>query len=319
MNVLVSGAAGLYGIHTIEEFLSRQDTAKIYALDDCSRGYPDGDGLPVNWPDGKVQQLKQRYQDISVKEMNSLNIDVVIHLAGYNSGKESMNTPEEYFLNNEYGTFQFMQTLLRTKNRPFFIYASTIEVYGAAEHSSVDEKSCVMPQNTYAVTKLAAEQHIMAVGKWYDYPVTSIRFTNTFGENQSIYGYNSVVASFIDRALRNEPLIVYGTGEQTRDFIYVKDAARALNLAVTHRRQVEGRIINIGSGVQVAINELANTIIRLTASNSEIINLPCEKGKHSGFRIDTSLARKVMNWAPVYSLEEGLLRTINWHKGLYSI
>ncbi|MBU7007758.1 NAD-dependent epimerase/dehydratase family protein [Phosphitispora fastidiosa] len=319
MNVLVSGAAGLYGIHTVEELLSRQDITKIYGLDDLSRGYLDGDSLPTNWLDGKVQNLKQRYQDISVKEMNSLNIDVVIHLAGYNSGKESMNTPEEYFLNNEYGTFQLMQTLLRTKNRPFFVYASTVEVYGAGESPVVDEKSSVIPQSTYAVTKLAAEQHIMAVGRWYNYPVTSIRFSNTFGENHSIYGYNSVVASFIDRALRNEPLIVYGTGEQTRDFIYVKDAVRALSLAVSYRSKVEGLIINIGSGTQLSINELANSIIRLTSSTSEIINLPCEKGKHLGFKIDIGLAGRSIKWFPTFTLEEGLLRTINWHKGLYSI
>ncbi|WP_418791309.1 NAD-dependent epimerase/dehydratase family protein [Phosphitispora sp. TUW77] len=319
MNVLVSGAAGLYGTHTIEELLARSDVAKIYGLDDLSRGYPDRDGLPVNLLNGKVQNLKQRYQDLSVKEINSLNIDVVIHLAGYNSGKESMNTPEEYVLNNEYGTFQFMQKLLRTKNRPFFIYASTIEVYGEGASSLMDEKSCVMPQNTYAVTKLAAEQHIMAVGRWYNYPVTSMRFTNTFGENHGIYGYNSVVASFIDRALRNEPLIVYDTGEQTRDFIYVKDAARALSLAISYRKEAEGLIINIGSGTQVNINKLAKNIIELTSSTSDIINLPCEKGKHIGFKINTDLAEAVMKWFPVYSLEEGLLRTINWHKGLCSI
>ena len=319
MNILVSGAAGLYGLHTLNELSYRQDVTRIFGMDDFSRRYPI-DENNLSYPrGGKVQQLKQRYQDISVKDINSLNIDVVIHLAGYNSGKESMNTPEEYFLNNEYGTFRFMQTLLRTKNRPFFIYASTIEVYGEPETVPVQENAATSPQNIYAATKLAAEQHVMAMGKWCDYPVTSIRFTNTFGENHSICGYNSVVSSFIDRALRNEPLIVYGTGEQTRDFIYVKDAARALSLAVSHQKEAEGRIINVGSGKQLSINKLASTIIELTDSTSETLSLPCEKGKHGGFAISTERAGSILKWVPVYCLQEGLRRTINWHKGLSSI
>ncbi len=319
MRVLVTGAAGLYGLHTLEELESQQYISRVYGLDDFSRGYPrEEDFMARPWGQ-KVQIINQRFQEITVKELNSLDLNVVIHLAGYNSGRESMNTPEEYFFNNEYGTFQFMQTLLRTRNRPFFIYASTIEVYGESVYTPVDEKHPVNPANVYAVTKLSGEKHVMAVGTRCNYPVTALRFTNTFGENQNIYGYTPVVSAFIDRALRNEPLIIYGTGEQIRDFIYVKDAVRALSLCITRRKAVQGAVINIASGKLTSICDLAEKIKQLTESTSEIIRLPCEKGEQNGIPVDSRLASRILEWFPKYTLDEGLLRTICWFKSLSSI
>ncbi|MCL4441339.1 MAG: NAD-dependent epimerase/dehydratase family protein [Firmicutes bacterium] len=319
MRVLVTGAAGLYGLHTLEALASQQNILRVYGFDDFSRSFPrEADYMACRWGE-KIQLVKQRFQETTVKELNSLNIDVVIHLAGYNSGKESINTPEEYFLNNEYGTFQLMQTLMRTKNRPFLIYASTIEIYGEPVYTPLDENHPVNPQNVHAVTKLAAEKHVLAASKWCNYPVLALRFTNTYGENQDICGYTSVVSSFIDRALRKEPLIIYSSGDQTRDFLYVKDAAQALCMAVTRQTSLEGTVINVGTGKQTSICELAEKIKRLTGSTSEIIKLPCEKGEPHRTPISTGPAFKLLAWTPQHTLEKGLLNTISWHKSVRSI
>ena len=319
MRVLVTGAAGLYGQHTIEALASSKSISRIYGFDDYSRGFPEEDlVLPYRWG-GKVQISKQRFQETTIKELNSLNIDVVVHLAGYNSGKESCNTPEEYFLNNEYGTFKLMQTLTRTKNRPFFIYASTTEVYGEHVYSPIDENHPVNPFNVHGVTKLAAEKHVLAASKGGNYPVTALRFSNTFGENQNIYGYTSVIASFIDRALRNEPLIIYGSGEQMRDFIYIKDAVNALTMVINKQHVAESTVFNIASGKLTSIVELAEKIIKLAGSTSEIIKLPCEKAEQYGAPIVTQLAHKALGWFPEFTLEDGLLHTIAWHKSVRSV
>lgn len=319
MRVLLTGAAGLYGYHTLRELSSWNQVSKIVGLDDFSRGFPQEEEFMSGPWGAKVQIIKQRYQDCTVKEINSLNVDVVVHLAAFDSGKESINTPEEYFLNNEYGAFQFIQTLLRTRNKPYLIFASTTELYGSPVYVPVDERHPVNPLNVYAVTKLAAERHIMAAGKAFSYPVTSLRFTNTYGENQNVYGYTSVVTSFIDRALRNEPLIIYGTGEQTRDFLYAKDAARAVCAAIVRLKQAEGRVLNIATGRLTKIRDLAKKIIRLAEAASEIINLPCEREELQGAAIDSSQALKILGWKPDYQLEEGLLNTIDWYKCLYSV
>jgi UDP-glucose 4-epimerase len=319
MRILITGAAGLFGIHVVEELLQWEDVSGILGVDDFSRGFPQENELSIPAWGKKIQLMKHHYQEITAKEWNSLNVNIVIHLAGYKSGRESMNTPEEYFSNNEYGTFKLVQTLLRTKTRPFLIFASTTEVYGKPVYEPIDEKHPVNPLNIHAVTKLAAERHIMAVCQWYGYPAAILRFCNTFGENQNIYGYVSAVPSFIDRALRNEPLIIYGSGDQKRDFLYVKDAVKAIRLAVCARDKTEGRMFNIASGQLITIYDLAKKIIEITGSISEIIKLPCEKEKLMEVTFDTELAAKTLSWQPEYSLENGLIRTINWHKSLSCI
>jgi len=319
MRVLLTGAAGLYGYHTLQEMAVESRVSRVFGLDDFSRGFPQyEDYVADSWGD-KVQIITQRFQDCTVKEINSFDVDVVIHLAGFNSTRESANTPEEYFLNNEYGTFRFIQTLLRTRNKPLLIYASTTEVYGFPVYSPVDEKHPSNPLNIYSVTKLAAERHAMAAGIWFNYPVTALRLTNTFGENQNINGYTSVVCSFIDRALRNEPLIIYGTGEQARDLMYARDAAGAICAAAMRPKSVAGKVLNIATGRMITIRDLANKIIELTESTSEIINLPREKGEVEGNSIDLSLTQQTLNWQPRYKLEEGLIKTINWHRSLCCI
>lgn len=319
MNYLISGASGLYGIHLIEELAGCQDVNKIYGIDDFSRGYPSEEEFTAKpWGD-KVQIIKGKFQDISLKDIQSFDIDVIIHLAGYNSRKESLYIPEDYFCNNEYGTFLFINKLLKTKKRPFFIYASTTEVYGTPSYSPIDENHPLETRNVYSVTKVAAEKHILTMGSLNNYPVTVLRFTSTFGENQNICGYTSVITSFIDRALRNEPLIIYGSGKQSRDFLYVKDAVSAIRQAVLAQKAVEGRVINIATGILTCITDLADKIKQLTGSSSELIQLPGEKGEPAVGQIDLQLARELMGWTPQYSLDKGLSRTICWFKGLRSL
>ncbi len=316
MRVLVTGIAGLYGLHLTEKLVVQPNISQVFGVDDFSRGCPGEEEFRA-YPWGqKVELIKEMFQDLTVRELNSFNVEVVIHLAGYNSSKESMNTPEEYFLNNEYGTFQLMQTLLRTKNRPYLIYPSTTKVYGEPVYIPVDERHPVEPQNVFAVTKLAAEQHVMAAGRAYNYPVTALRFTNTYGENQNYYGYTSVVVAFIERALKNEPLIIYGSGEQMRDFIYVSDAVEALAQAAANRHAAEGLVINIATGHLISICDLAEKIKKLSGSRSEIIKLPAEKKEPARIMIETKLACKTLAWSPQYGLDEGLGRSICWYKKL---
>lgn len=319
MKILVLGVAGLYGVHTVEELLGCPDVCKIYGIDDFSRGCPPEEDILVNPWGEKVQIIKERFQELTVKELNSLNVDVVIHLAGYNSRKESMNIPEEYFATNEQGTFQLVQKLLKTKNRPLLIYASTTEVYGDPIYTPIDEQHPVNPQNLYSVTKLAAEKHILAIARWCRYPAVVFRFTSTFGENQNICGYTSVISSFIDRALRNEPLIIYGSGKQCRDFLYAKDAARAIKLASLNRDLIDGSVINVATGKLTCILSLAEIVKKLTGSSSEIIKLPGEKGEPECVEIKAELVNKVLKWSPRFSLEEGLYRTVCWYKGLQGV
>ena len=127
------------------------------------------------------------------------------------------------------------------------------------------------------------------------------------------------MALFIDRALRNEPLIIYGSGEQERDFLYVKDAAKALGLAVNRQKELDGKIINVATGRLISINHLADLIRDLAGSTSEIIRLPSERIEHCGLPLAITQARDILEWSAAWSLEQGITNTINWHKAVQSI
>lgn len=316
MRVLITGVAGLYGVNLVEEMLSHEEVAIVFGVDDFSRGFPGEEELlyPKAWGP-RFQLIKSKFQDLTVKKINSLDVDVVVHLAGYNSAEESMKTPNEYFQNNEFGSFRFLQRLLRTKNRPFFIYLSTVEVYGDQLYTPIDIDHPTRPKSIYAVTKLSGENHCLALSRRHQYPVVVIRSTSTYGENQNLCGYLSVVATFIERACKGEPLIIYGTGNQSRDFLFIKDAVRAIYLTIKHKDVFMNKTIHLAGGKLTTIKEIAVLVKTVTNSESEIIHLPCEKSAVPGFILETPELSSI-GWAPEFTLEHGLIKTHTWYKQL---
>jgi UDP-glucose 4-epimerase len=150
--------------------------------------------------------------------------------------------------------------------------------------------------------------------EWYKYPVVIIRNFNTYGENQDIWGNAGVVSNFIVKAIKNEPIIIHDSGEQTRDFQYVKDAVSAYTLVAANGNGMAGEIFNIGTCKQTSIRDLAKLIIKLSGSKSEI---SFEKGRSAdlmSLEADYSEINKKVGWHPRYDLEEGLKLTIEWYK-----
>jgi len=314
---MITGAAGLYGVHLIEALLPQADVNKIYGLDNFSRpyfgNYPFVD-LDATLMRQKLELMRIDFRDLTPQVLDELELDVLVHLAAYVSIPDSMINPDEYLAVNEVGTFKLTQTLLRTKRRPYLIYASSPEVYGTALRIPMDVDHPLYPRSIYAVTKLAAEKHCQVLRYWYAYPVAILRNFNTYGENQSAYGYAAVVANFILWALKGEPLIVHSPGTQTRDFIYVKDAVDVYAKLMGRREKCVGEVLNIGTGKETTILDLAKLIIELTSSSSEIV---FEKGRTadvSALCADISRTRQMLDWEPKHSLQEGLMRTIRWYR-----
>ncbi|MFQ5671785.1 MAG: GDP-mannose 4,6-dehydratase [Nitrospinales bacterium] len=317
MNILVTGGAGLYGIHLIDILVRRPDIARVICVDDFSRQYFQDDPF-IKSPefDAKFTLIKKKFYDLTVDELDRMDLDAVVHLAAFISIPESMGRADDYFRNNEWGTFHLMQTLLRTKNWPLIVYASSPEVYGNPIYTPMDTNHPMLPRSIYAVTKLAAEKHCKAMHEWYKYPVIVIRNFNTFGENQDIAGNAGVVSAFILKALKNEPLVIHDNGQQTRDFQYVKDAVRAYSLVITKNKQLAGEVFNIGTKRQTSIKDLAYLIRSLAGSNSEILFQPGRAADLMSLEADYTHIHEKTGWKPEYSLEEGLKPTIEWYKTL---
>ena len=317
MNVLVTGAAGLYGTHLVDQLVQRSDVNRVIGVDDFSRKYFLEDPfIHSKELEKKFSLLRMKFYDLTVMDLDNLNLDAVVHLAAHISIPESMERADDYFKNNEWGTFHLMQVLARTKNWPLVVYASSPEVYGNPVYTPMDINHPMLPRSIYAATKLAAEKHCKVMYEWYKYPVIVIRNFNTFGENQDISGFAGVVSTFILKALRNETIKIHNTGEQTRDFQYVKDAVRAYSLVITKDKHLAGEVFNIGTKKQTSIRELAETVKRLAGSNSEI---EFEEGRCAdlmSLEADYTLINEKTGWEPQFTMDEALSRTIKWYKKL---
>lgn len=315
MRILITGAAGLYGVHLVDELVKRGDVNQVIGIDDFSREYFEKDPfIKSEQFEEKFKLIEGKFYDLTLEEIDEMKLDIVVHLAAHISIPESMEKQEDYFKNNEYGTFRFMQTLVRTKEWPLLIYASSPEVYGNPIYTPMDINHPMLPRSIYAVTKLAAEKHSYAMYQWYKYPVVIMRNFNTFGENQDVSGNAGVISNFLVRALRGEPLVIHNQGEQTRDFQYVKDAVRAYVLVIEKGKELAGEIFNIGTGKQTAIGDLAEIILNITGSSSKIIYQQGRLADLLSLEADYSEIKKKTGWEPKYSLEEGLRRTVEWYR-----
>ncbi|MBI4314266.1 MAG: GDP-mannose 4,6-dehydratase [Candidatus Omnitrophica bacterium] len=316
MRVLVTGARGLYGVHLIDWLVRQPFVETVYALDNQSRQTLEPDPF-IRSPEfeKKVRMLTMPYERLDAPKLNQMACDCVVHLAAYVSIDESMVDPAEYFENNERGTFYFLQALRKTIRQPLLVYASSPEVYGAPEYVPLDEQHPLHPRSVYAATKLSCEKHCMVMHHWYNYPVVVVRNFNTFGENQNVAGYPAAIPNFVERALRGEPIVIHNGGRQTRDFMYVKDAVRAYGMLVQNGRKFIGQAFNIGTGKEISILDLAQLVIRLTGSKSQVRH---EEGRPADLpRLCAGIEkiRASTGWSPEFSLESGLQRTIAWFQG----
>lgn len=317
MRIMVTGAAGLYGVHLVDLLLSQPGIEKVIGVDNFSRQFATPDPFLPNPNFGSHFELwRTNYQDLTPRMINDSGIDALVHLAAFVSIDESMEYPEKYFENNEHGSLILARNLLETVRKPLLVVASSPEVYGNPSYTPMDEDHPMYPRSFYAVSKLAAEKHCRVLYEWYGYPVVVIRNFNTYGPNQNIWGYSAVIPAFIERALHGKPLVVYGDGRQTRDFVYVKDAVRAYLAVIRAGNRLSGGVFNIGTGKQTPIADLAHMIQDLTESHLPVSHQTGRPGDLDALSADIGRARRVLHWSPVHSLNDGLKETIEWYRGV---
>lgn len=242
MKILITGASGFIGSHLGN---------RLKDLGHDVRGY---DTLENRCE----QPLKFALETRPFQSLEDLSwFDVVIHLAAYINVDESIASPMRYFLNNAEGTAGLLELARNTHPHIKFIYASSAEVYGSARHMTIDEGHPLDPLSPYAVSKLAGEQWCKVYAQLYGMDITVIRNFNTFGEWQRGGMYGGVIAKFAQLAKRGQALPVYGSGEQTRDYMHVSQAVDGYVLAMNSSLPL---IVNFGSGQEVKIIDIARHI-----------------------------------------------------------
>ncbi|WP_326722262.1 MULTISPECIES: UDP-glucuronic acid decarboxylase family protein [unclassified Streptomyces] len=304
MRVAVTGGGGFLGSHLCETLLRRGDS--VVCLDNFSTGDPKNIAHLLHNPAFEFIRA-----DVSVTAEVPGRVDAVAHLASPASPPDYLRQPLETLAVGSRGTENALRLALR--NRARFILASTSEVYGDPLVHPQDEDywgnvNSVGPRSVYDEAKRFAEAISVAYRRTHSLNVGIARIFNTYGPRMRPHD-GRVVSSFITQALTGEPLTIYGDGKQTRSFCYVDDLVRGL---VALLDSSEAGPFNLGNPVERSVTELAEMVLELTGSPSEIQYHPLPVDDPVRRRPVISRARETLGWWPEVDIEEGLRRTSDW-------
>ncbi len=301
--VLVTGGAGFIGSNVAKHFASKGH--KVRVLDDLSTGYKKNlDGLDVEFIKGDVR-------DAGVVRKATRGVDAVLHLAASVGRQKSLSNPGEDAQVNLVGTTVLLEEA-RKAGVKAFVYSSSAAIFGELQNDLVGEDHPLNPDSPYGVSKLAAEKQVLCFGALYNIKVVCLRYFNVYGENQRFDVYGNVIPIFAKRLFSGQPLIIYGDGEQTRDFVNVQDVVMANYLAAAS--DVKAETLNIGSGSSITINHLAELMFRLSGVQGKIEYAPVRPAdvRHCKARIDKAASR--IGYHPAVRLEDGLSAYLEWYR-----
>jgi UDP-glucose 4-epimerase len=299
MRVLVTGGAGFIGSHVVEEYL--RSGHEVAVLDDFSTG------TLVNVPPGvRVYEGDIRNAATVAEVLDSFAPEIVSHHAAHVSVDESVRQPEVDCLANVLGSILVFQAAARTGVRRVIFASSGGAVYGNASTVPTAESAPLRPESPYAIAKMTAEEYLRFFEPSYAEGAVILRYSNVYGPRQRVASESGVVAIFCDHALRQLPLSICGDGLQTRDFVYVRDVARANARALIG----PAGTYNVGTGRGVSIRDLVQRLESVMAFELPVTSAPERAAEVRHSVLDTTHAKEQLGFSAEYSLEEGLRLTL---------
>ena len=303
MKILVTGGAGFIGSHIVNTYINAGHD--VIVIDDLSSG----EKKFIN-PKANFYQLNIHAPEVRTI-LEKEKITVINHHAAQISVSDSVTDPLFDANSNIIGTLQLLQNAV-SLNIEKFIFASTGgAMYGEQKFFPASEEHPCQPLSPYGISKLSAENYINYFCMQYGLSTTILRYSNVYGPFQNPHGEAGVVAIFCQRLMEGLPPIICGDGEQTRDFIFVRDITEANNIALNP--QCTG-IFNVGTGNEVSVNFLTQSLLKISQLGISAEHGPQIKGEQRRSSIDSKVFQKSFGWKPYVSLEEGLVETFNYFK-----
>jgi nucleoside-diphosphate-sugar epimerase len=304
---LVTGAAGFIGSHLCRRLVA--DGHEVVGIDDLSVG-----SLENLAGVAGVRFVEADIRDAGLVARSMAGCEVVLHQAARTSARRSLEDPEGFDRVNVRGTLGVLQAARETGAA--VVFASSAAVYGDPERGPLSEDLEPRPRSPYAATKLAGEGYCRAFWESFDVPTICLRYFNVYGPGQDPEGrYAAVVPRFATACLTGRTPVVYGDGEQTRDFTFIDDAVEANVLAARMPGAARGRVLNVGGGGEpTSVNELLATISLIVGTEPEPSYEPAPPGDARSLEADISSARTLIGYEPKVGLEEGLRRTVGWFR-----
>lgn len=306
--VLVTGGAGFIGSHLAAALLERG--ARVRVMDNLSTGYQ----ANLDEVGGDIDFINASITDSHALSLALENVEIVFHEAAIPSVPRSVNHPVETHEASVNGTFSLLLAA-RDQNVRRIVYAASSSAYGDQPESPKREEMRPDPLSPYAVAKLVGEYYCQVFARTYGLETVSLRYFNVFGPRQDPGSqYSGVISRFLLALYRGERPVIYGDGEQSRDFTYISNVVDA-NLRAAEAAGAVGKVINIANGESVTVNQLLAAVQRLTGQTEiRAEYAPPRVGDVRDSLADLSLAKSVLGYTPMVGLEEGLRRTIEWWK-----
>ncbi|MBS3751231.1 MAG: NAD-dependent epimerase/dehydratase family protein [Anaerolineales bacterium] len=300
MKVLITGAAGFLG-SALGAHLIRQGH-EVRGLDDLSTGKEEAVHEDVLFTRGDVMDRPKLWTLLQ-------DVECVFHLAARVSVQESILYPREYNETNVGGTVSLMEAMRDVGVRRV-VFTSSGAVYGSQKKQPLSEDLRPHPDSPYAVSKLSAEYYVRTIGKLWEIETVTLRIFNAYGQGQHLPpAHPPVIPNYLKQAVQEGTLVIHNSGDQTRDFVYVDDVVRAMSRAAS-ADEVDGEIINVGSGTEVSVTELADLVLEVTDGEPEVVHNPKSDGGVKRMRADITRARELLDYEPQISLREGLRLTL---------
>jgi UDP-glucose 4-epimerase len=302
--VLVTGGAGFIASHVADAYLALGD--EVWIVDNLSSG------RRQNVPDG-AEFLQIDIRDEEVRNLfREVRFDLVNHHAAQIDVRVSVLDPAKDAGINLLGLLNLTEAAIEVGTRRFVFVSSGGVVYGEPERIPTPETAPKLPRSPYGVTKLTGEQYLYYYRTIRGLEYVALRYSNVFGPRQDPHGEAGVVAIFCSRLLSGQPLTIFGDGEQTRDYVFVRDVVSANMLASELRLEggegLDARAFNVGTGVATSVNQLADALEAVAGSAPGRNRQPERPGELRHSTLDSTLLR-TQGWSPAFSLEDGLRET----------
>jgi UDP-glucose 4-epimerase len=315
LRILVTGGAGFIGSHVVDAYV--QSGHEVWVLDDLSRGKRE----QVN---PRAKFIRMDIRSPAVKDLlGEARFDCINHHARQIDVRASVMDPARDAMINVLGTLNLLEAA-RTQQLLRIIFASTGgAIYGEQCRFPANEQHPAVPRSPYGVAKRAVELYLDYYRQVHGLRYVVLRYANVYGPRQDPEGEAGVVAIFCGRILHGQRLFIYGTGEQTRDYVHVGDVARANLLALNYLDSITQRtrrtpetgpanVFNIGTGVETSVNALAAMLLDTADADCPVVHLSARPGEQMRSVIDPSLAETVLGWRPLTVLSDGLAQTLAW-------
>jgi UDP-glucose 4-epimerase len=304
MKVLVTGGAGFIGSHVCGAFADAG--YEVFALDDLSSG-------KVSNLDARIRLIQHDIRsEAAAQTICDIRPDVVCHLAAQMDVRRSVADPRFDADVNIVGLLNVLESCRLAGVRRFVFSSTGGAIYGEQDVFPADELHPTRPLSPYGCSKAAGELYLGYYRAQYGLSTVALRYANVYGPRQNPHGEAGVVAIFSQRLLAGQPCTIYGTGEQTRDFVFGPDVARA-NLRAAQSDYCGS--INIGTGREASINEVYRRLAEAAGVDAPSLYAAAKPGEQLRSCVDASLAKRVLGWEPTVSLEDGARQTIAWFRG----